>query len=94
MSPLTERDWLASRFEQHRPRVRAVAYRMLGSPSAADDTVQESRLRPRLMTVPVGISSRSAVSVLGRHSSSASGTASRNRRGIESIAWVSSASIK
>jgi RNA polymerase sigma-70 factor (ECF subfamily) len=33
---------LAERFEQHRPHLRAVAYRMLGSLSEADDAVQES----------------------------------------------------
>jgi RNA polymerase sigma factor (sigma-70 family) len=38
-------DWLAKQFEQHRPRLRAVAYRMLGSLSDADDVVQESWLR-------------------------------------------------
>ena len=38
-------DWLAERFEEHRTRLRAVAYRMLGSPSEADDAVQESWLR-------------------------------------------------
>jgi RNA polymerase sigma factor (sigma-70 family) len=40
-----ERDWLAERFEEHRGRLRAVAYRMLGSVSEADDAVQESWLR-------------------------------------------------
>jgi RNA polymerase sigma factor (sigma-70 family) len=40
-----ERDWLAERFEEHRPRLRAVAYRMLGSLSEADDAVQEAWLR-------------------------------------------------
>jgi RNA polymerase sigma factor (sigma-70 family) len=40
-----EHDWLAKQFEQHRPRLRAVAYRMLGSLSDADDAVQESWLR-------------------------------------------------
>jgi RNA polymerase sigma-70 factor (ECF subfamily) len=40
-----ERDWLAERFEQHRTRLRAVAYRMLGSLSEADDAVQEAWLR-------------------------------------------------
>ncbi len=35
----------AARFEQHRPRLRAVAYRMLGSLGEADDAVQESWLR-------------------------------------------------
>ena len=36
---------LAERFEEHRPHLRAVAYRMLGSLSEADDAVQESWLR-------------------------------------------------
>ena len=36
---------LADRFETHRARLRAVAYRMLGSPSEADDAVQEAWLR-------------------------------------------------
>jgi RNA polymerase sigma-70 factor (ECF subfamily) len=37
--------WLAEQFEAHRTRLRAVAYRMLGSRSEADDAVQESWLR-------------------------------------------------
>ena len=32
---MDERDWLAERFQAHRPRLRAVAYRMLGSLSEA-----------------------------------------------------------
>jgi RNA polymerase sigma factor (sigma-70 family) len=40
-----ERDYLASQFEANRPRLRAVAYRMLGSVSEADDALQESWLR-------------------------------------------------
>jgi RNA polymerase sigma-70 factor (ECF subfamily) len=40
-----ESDWLAERFEANRPHLRAVAYRMLGSLSEADDAVQESWLR-------------------------------------------------
>jgi RNA polymerase sigma factor (sigma-70 family) len=40
-----ERDWLTERFEEHRPRLRAVAYRMLGSVSEADDAVQDAWLR-------------------------------------------------
>jgi RNA polymerase sigma factor (sigma-70 family) len=42
---MDERDWLAERFEEHRSRLRAVAYRMLGSLSEADDAVQEAWLR-------------------------------------------------
>jgi RNA polymerase sigma factor (sigma-70 family) len=42
---MDEREWLAERFEQQRPRLRAVAYRMLGSLSEADDAVQEAWLR-------------------------------------------------
>src|SRR3712207_1580372 len=38
-------DELAADFEAHRPRLRAVAYRMLGSLSEADDAVQEAWLR-------------------------------------------------
>jgi RNA polymerase sigma factor (sigma-70 family) len=41
----TELDWLAERFEQHRSHLRAVAYRMLGSLSEADDAVQDTWLR-------------------------------------------------
>jgi RNA polymerase sigma factor (sigma-70 family) len=40
-----EHDWLAGRFEEHRTHLRAVAYRMLGSVSEADDAVQEAWLR-------------------------------------------------
>jgi RNA polymerase sigma factor (sigma-70 family) len=42
---MDERDWLVDRFERQRPRLRAVAYRMLGSLSEADDAVQEAWLR-------------------------------------------------
>ena len=38
-------DWLAERFEGHRTHLRAVAYRILGSASDADDAVQEAWLR-------------------------------------------------
>jgi RNA polymerase sigma factor (sigma-70 family) len=42
---MNEHDWLADRFEENRPHLRAVAYRMLGSASEADDAVQEAWLR-------------------------------------------------
>ena len=37
--------WLTERFEENRPRLRDVAYRILGSLSEADDAVQEAWLR-------------------------------------------------
>src|SRR5438067_234169 len=42
---MEERDLLAQQFEEHRPHLRAVAYRMLGSMMEADDAVQEAWLR-------------------------------------------------
>ena len=42
---MDEREFLAQRFEEHRTHLRAVAYRMLGSLSEADDAVQEAWLR-------------------------------------------------
>src|SRR5919107_5935187 len=42
---MTEEDWLAERFQEHRPHLRSVAYRMLGSLSEADDAVQDAWLR-------------------------------------------------
>lgn len=42
---MVETDWLTERFELSRARLRAVAYRMLGSYTEADDAVQETWLR-------------------------------------------------
>src|SRR5262249_10737822 len=42
---MAEREWLAERFEENRSHLRAVAYRMLGCLSEADDAVQEAWLR-------------------------------------------------
>ena len=42
---VNQSDWLAERFQAHRTHLRAVAYRMLGSLSEADDGVQEAWLR-------------------------------------------------
>jgi RNA polymerase sigma-70 factor (ECF subfamily) len=42
---MSERDYLARRFEENRSHLRAVAYRMLGSASDVDDAVQEAWLR-------------------------------------------------
>ncbi|MFL6051639.1 MAG: RNA polymerase sigma factor SigJ [Actinoallomurus sp.] len=42
---MDDREWLAGRFEEHRGRLRAVAYRMLGSVNEAEDAVQEAWLR-------------------------------------------------
>ncbi|MFC9230794.1 RNA polymerase sigma factor SigJ [Streptomyces decoyicus] len=42
---MNDHEWLAERFEENRRHLRAVAYRMLGSVSEADDAVQEAWLR-------------------------------------------------
>jgi RNA polymerase sigma factor (sigma-70 family) len=42
---MDEHEWLAEHFEAHRARLRAVAYRMLGSLTEADDAVQDAWLR-------------------------------------------------
>ena len=42
---MNDNEWLADRFEEHRAHLRAVAYRMLGSLSEADDAVQDTWLR-------------------------------------------------
>ncbi|MEW2507659.1 MULTISPECIES: sigma-70 family RNA polymerase sigma factor [unclassified Amycolatopsis] len=42
---MDEKAWLAQQFEENRPRLRSVAYRMLGSLSEAEDAVQEAWLR-------------------------------------------------
>src|SRR5215831_17017975 len=41
METMETHDWLARQFETERPRMRALAYRMLGSLAEADDVVQE-----------------------------------------------------
>jgi RNA polymerase sigma factor (sigma-70 family) len=42
---VTVAEWVADEFEESRPRLRAIAYRMLGSTAEADDAVQEAWLR-------------------------------------------------
>jgi RNA polymerase sigma-70 factor, ECF subfamily len=42
---MEDQQWLAERFEEQRPRLRAVAYRMLGSLTESEDAVQEAWLR-------------------------------------------------
>jgi len=64
---MDERDRLTERFESHKPRLRAVAYRMLGSVSEADDALQEAWLRIRDQH-PEGIENMQAwlTTVVGR----------------------------
>jgi RNA polymerase sigma factor (sigma-70 family) len=42
---MDDQGWLTQRFEENRPRLRGVAYRMLGSLNEAEDVVQEAWLR-------------------------------------------------
>src|SRR4051812_12374494 len=42
---MDQNEWLGARFEEHRSELRAVAYRMLGSVTEADDAVQDAWLR-------------------------------------------------
>jgi RNA polymerase sigma-70 factor (ECF subfamily) len=64
---MDEAEWLTERFEQHRPHLRAVAYRMLGSVSESDDALQEAWLRIREAD-PEGIQNMRAwlTTVVGR----------------------------
>lgn len=64
---MDEREWLTERFHGHRTHLRAVAYRMLGSVSEADDAVQEAWLRIRNQD-PAGIENMQAwlTTVVGR----------------------------
>jgi RNA polymerase sigma-70 factor, ECF subfamily len=64
---VNERQLLAACFERHRPRLRSVAYRMLGSVSEADDALQEAWLRIHA-TDPDGIGNMEAwlTTVVGR----------------------------
>ncbi len=43
--PTERRTWLAQQFERHRPYLRSIAYRMLGSVAEAEDALQECWLR-------------------------------------------------
>jgi RNA polymerase sigma factor (sigma-70 family) len=64
---MDEHEWLTERFEQHRAHLRAVAYRMLGSVTEADDALQEAWLRIRNQDA-VGIENMQAwlTTVVGR----------------------------
>jgi len=42
---MSDREWLAARFEEERPHLRRIAYRMLGSLDESDDAIQEAWLR-------------------------------------------------
>ena len=49
---MDDSEWLAQRFTEHRPRLRAAAYRMLGSLADAEDALQDAWLRASTATTP------------------------------------------
>ncbi|WP_306319487.1 MULTISPECIES: sigma-70 family RNA polymerase sigma factor [unclassified Streptomyces] len=57
---MADAEVLAARFEEHRPRLRAVAHRMLGSSAEADDVVQEAWLRLSRTAEPEAIDNLAA----------------------------------
>jgi RNA polymerase sigma-70 factor (ECF subfamily) len=64
---MDDQDWLAERFEENRPHLRAVAFRILGSLSEADDAIQEAWLRlSRSDTSDVGNLGRWLTTVVAR----------------------------
>ena len=64
---MDEREWLTDRFEDHRSHLRAIAYRMLGSVTEADDALQEAWLRIRDQD-PAGVNNMQAwlTTIVGR----------------------------
>jgi RNA polymerase sigma-70 factor (ECF subfamily) len=63
---MNEHDWLAERFRQQRPRLRAVAYRMLGSTSDAEDAVEEAWIRLSSTAAEIDNLEAWLVTVVGR----------------------------
>jgi len=63
---MNDMQWFAERFEEHRPKLRAVAYRMLGSLSEADDALQEAWIRSTRSATSIDNVSGWLVTVVGR----------------------------
>ncbi|MBS1884882.1 MAG: RNA polymerase subunit sigma-70, partial [Actinobacteria bacterium] len=83
-----ERELLAAQFERHRPHLRQVAYRLLGSLSEADDAVQEAWLRlNRGDSTEVGNLGGWLTTVVGRVSLDML-RARRNRREVQTGSWL------
>src|SRR5260221_14250408 len=82
-----ERDSLAEEFERARPRLRAVAYRMLGSISEAEDAVQEAWLRLDRSDAAIDDLRAWLVTVVGRISLDML-RARKSRRGDYAGSWL------
>ena len=76
---MDERDWLAERFQAHRPHLRAVAYRMLGSLTEADDAVQGTWLRLSRSRADPATGGLTRLARMAQPASRSRGTTSRPR---------------
>ena len=63
---MDDQEWFAEQLAQHRPRLRAVAYRLLGSLTEADDALQEAWLRTTRADPAAVVNPAAWLTTLGR----------------------------
>src|SRR5205814_2279112 len=77
---MRDRDFLAERFEEERPQLRRIAYRMLGTVDEADDAVQEAWIRLSRTDHSAVENLGAWLTTVGRSAGAARQLASRARR--------------
>src|ERR687897_67669 len=89
---MDETEWLAERFEQHRRRLRAVAYRMLVSLTEAEDALQDSWIRLSRSNAEqidtFGVPFEEIAPIVGRSPAASRQLASRARRKVRGESTV------